>query len=255
MTEHDFSPRDDSARPPSSGAAPSVDMAVAFAAMGRIRLDEHDLHEVLARIADLAKGAVPGASEASVTLLTGGRPETFAHTGALALELDEKQYELDDGPCLSAARDHEAYLIADMASDRRWRAFAATANAAGVRTSLSTGIPIRGTTTGALNVYSVHREVFDGAAQSTLRTFAGYAAVALANAHLYSTTAALAEQMAEAMKTRAVIEQAKGILIAQQHVSAEEAFGILRRASQAANRKLNSIAQAIVDGAQRGARE
>ncbi|MGH3745491.1 MAG: ANTAR domain-containing protein, partial [Mycobacteriales bacterium] len=83
------------------------------------------------------------------------------------------------------------------------------------------------------------------------RTLAGYAAVALANAHLYETTSALAAQMADAMSSRAVIEQAKGVVIAQQHVDADEAFAILSRASQAANRKLRDIAQAVVDGARR----
>ena len=82
-------------------------------------------------------------------------------------------------------------------------------------------------------------------------TFAGYAAVAMANAHLYETTSALAQQMAEAMSSRAIIEQAKGILMAQQGVDSEAAFAMLSRASQTANRKLRDIAQAIVDGASR----
>lgn len=85
-----------------------------------------------------------------------------------------------------------------------------------------------------------------------MSAFAGYAAVALANAHLYETTSALAAQMADAMSTRAVIEQAKGVLIAQQHGSVGEAFDIVSRASQTGNRKLRDIAQAIVDAEQQG---
>ena len=79
-------------------------------------------------------------------------------------------------------------------------------------------------------------------------TFANYAAVALANAYLYSTTAALAEQMAAAMESRAVIEQAKGILMARQSISADDAFALLARASQTSNRKLRDIAAGIVSG-------
>lgn len=80
--------------------------------------------------------------------------------------------------------------------------------------------------------------------------FAGYAAVALANAGLYETQAALARQMAEAMESRAVIEQAKGILVAQWRISPEEALEVLSHASQTGNRNLRDVARALVDSAQ-----
>ena len=117
---------------------------------------------------------------------------------------------------------------------------------------MSVGIPVVAQLSGALNIYSTDLAAFDADAIALAEAFAGYAAVALANAHLYETTSALAKQMAEAMGSRAVIEQAKGILIAQQGVHPDEAFRMLARASQSSNRKLRDIAQAIVDGAQRG---
>ena len=72
------------------------------------------------------------------------------------------------------------------------------------------------------------------------------AAVAIANARLYQTTATLAENMRRAMETRAVIEQAKGILIAQQHCTPERAFELLTRLSQATHRKLRDCAADLV---------
>ena len=78
------------------------------------------------------------------------------------------------------------------------------------------------------------------------RTFAGYAAVAIANARLYQSTATLAEDMRRAMETRAVIEQAKGILIAQQHCTPEQAFELLTRLSQTTHRKLRDCAADLV---------
>ena len=78
--------------------------------------------------------------------------------------------------------------------------------------------PMRaGATLGALNIYATQPAIFDRDAIELARTFAGYAAVAIANARLYQATATLAEDMRRAMETRAVIEQAKGILVAQQH--------------------------------------
>ncbi|MFP5326485.1 MAG: ANTAR domain-containing response regulator, partial [Acidimicrobiia bacterium] len=84
------------------------------------------------------------------------------------------------------------------------------------------------------------------------QTFASHVAVAVTNAHLYNNVATTARQMQDAMESRAIIEQAKGILMAQSSVSAEEAFDLLVRASQRENRKLREIAQAIVTRATSG---
>jgi ANTAR domain len=78
------------------------------------------------------------------------------------------------------------------------------------------------------------------------RTFAGYAAVAIANVRLYQSTATLAEDMRRAMESRAVIEQAKGILVAQQHCTPEQAFELLTRLSQTTHRKLRDCAADLV---------
>jgi transcriptional regulator with GAF, ATPase, and Fis domain len=99
---------------------------------------------------------------------------------------------------------------------------------------------------GALNIYSARPAVFDQDAIELARTFAGYAAVVIANARLYHSTATLAEGMRRAMETRAVIEQAKGILVAQQHCTPERAFELLTRLSQATHRKLRDCAADLV---------
>jgi AmiR/NasT family two-component response regulator len=81
------------------------------------------------------------------------------------------------------------------------------------------------------------------------QTFAGYAAVALANAHLYDTQASLAQHMQAAMENRAVIEQAKGIIMGDRRCSPDEAFQILAKLSQDTNRKLRDVATALVANA------
>jgi GAF domain-containing protein len=229
-----------------TSALKPLDALHAFAELGRIKLADTDLHQVLGRVAELAKTAIPGAAEVSVTLVAGGAAQTAAFTGDIALALDEKQYETGFGPCLDAAKAKTVFVVREMATETRWPAFAVKATANGVNGSLSVGMPVEDTLSGALNMYATEVDAFGDDAVELAQTFASYAAVALANVNLYSTTAALAEQMAEAMLSRAVIEQAKGILIAQQRVTADEAFGILTRASQASNRKLRDIAQAIV---------
>lgn len=243
----------DDTTPPATvvGGGAAMDAMTAFMELGRIELADNDLDGVLRKVADLAKASIENVEAVSVTLVLAGEPSTAAHTGDLALALDERQYEVGFGPCLDAAKNQDVYVIPDTADDGRWPTFSAAAADQGARSTLSVGIPVRDVVTGALNIYALTPNVFDDDAIAIARTFAGYAAVALANAHLYETTSALAAQMADAMSSRAVIEQAKGVVIAQQHVDADEAFAILSRASQAANRKLRDIAQAVVDGARR----
>jgi AmiR/NasT family two-component response regulator len=84
------------------------------------------------------------------------------------------------------------------------------------------------------------------------RTFASYAGVAVANMHLYDSTRKLAEQLEPAMQSRALIDQAKGILMAQRRCLAQEAFDLLGDLSQRSNRKLREVAQAVVDQAGSG---
>ena len=107
-------------------------------------------------------------------------------------------------------------------------------------------LPLQEAILGAVNVYSTQPRAFDPGTIELARTFAGYAAVAIANAHLYQTTATLAENMRRAMETRAVIEQAKGIIMAQQRCTPERAFEALTKLSQATHRKLRDCATDIV---------
>jgi AmiR/NasT family two-component response regulator len=95
-------------------------------------------------------------------------------------------------------------------------------------------------------MYATRPHAFEDSSVELAETIADYVAVAVANAHAHSKAAELAEQMRQAMQTRSVIDQAKGIIMAQNHCTADEAFAMLSRASQRSNRKLRDIAQSIV---------
>ena len=218
----------------------------AFADLAQLKLDEGDLPTILARVADLALRALPAAAAASVTLVEADRPYTVAFTGQLALDLDETQYVDGHGPCLEVAQSSGTAAVPDMAAETRWPGFARRALAGGIRSSLSVALPLQDAVIGALNIYATQPGAFGDDAVELAQTFAGYAAVAIANARLYQTTATLAENMRRAMETRAVIEQAKGILIAQQHCTPEYAFELLTRLSQATHRKLRDCAADLV---------
>ncbi|SCE82008.1 GAF domain-containing protein [Micromonospora matsumotoense] len=222
-----------------------LDITEAVLQLGSIRHAEMDLDAVLSRITEVARDSIPGAAEVSVTLVHGTEAHTAAHTGDLALRLDQWQYEQGRGPCLDAATMGTVLIVADMTDERRWPEWAARAHTTGVLSSMSLGLPIQEAMVGALNVYGTRPDAFSQVAEPA-RTFAGHAAVALANAHLYDSTASLAGQMQEAMRNRAVIEQAKGIIMGQRRCTADEAFALLARVSQNSNRKLRDVAEALV---------
>jgi AmiR/NasT family two-component response regulator len=102
---------------------------------------------------------------------------------------------------------------------------------------------------GAINLYGGGPDAFSDEAEVTVGTFAGYAAVTIANAALYADAVDQANQLRIAMESRAVIEQAKGIVMAQNACGADQAFVMLARLSQTRNVKLRDLAQDLVQRA------
>ena len=203
------------------------------------------LEDLLRHVCTTAVGFLDGADEASVTVCANGRAETLGATARLAIDADEEQYREGGGPCLDAATGNQLVLVPDLASDDRWPAARRMA-AVGARSSLSLPLPVQDESIGALNIYARRPEVFDATSAALGAEFASHAAVAVANAVSYSTAAEQARQLRQAMESRAVIEQAKGILIATTGCSPEEAFHLLVQQSQHENRKLREIAAELV---------
>ncbi|MEU8821592.1 GAF and ANTAR domain-containing protein [Actinoplanes sp. NPDC048796] len=219
----------------------------ALAVLATIKHSDTDLEQILQQVATLAQQTIPGAGEVSITLVPERSPYTAAFTGDLALQLDEWQYRLHGGPCLQAAADADVVVIPDTTAEKRWPQWAARAASAGAGSVLSVGLTIDDSVSGALNTYGRRPHAFPDAAADIAR----YVAVALANAHLYYRATELAEGLSTAMTTRAVIEQAKGIVMAERHCSPDEAFALLPKISQVSNRKLRDVAADIVARVQR----
>jgi hypothetical protein len=165
------------------------------------------------------------------------------------MTVDEWQYQQGHGPCLAAAAANITVTVPDLAGESRWPDWADRAIDAGVHSSLSVGLPLHESLSGALNVYAAKPQAFDENAVILAETFAGYAAVAMANAHLYEGPAALAAPGQSAMDSRAVIEQAKGIIMAERRCTADEAFAVLAKLAEYAHRDLHAAAAALVESA------
>ncbi|WP_432548370.1 ANTAR domain-containing protein [Kineococcus sp. SYSU DK004] len=242
-----------SSTPAQPGTAGEVlDPQRAFAELGALVVGETPLSQVLARVAELTRACVPGADEVSVTLVEDGNARTTAFTGRLAATLDERQYDGGFGPCLDAAQNGQTVRVDDTSGDETYPDFAAVAARQGVRSTVSVGMPMPQRTVGGINVYRFGDPPLDEDALHLLQTFAGYAAVAVANHSLYASAVSLSVNLQAAMQSRAVIEQAKGVLVASLRCTPEEAFQHLVRQSQHANRKLRDLATEVVARAAEG---
>ena len=228
--------------------------SAAYTELAKMVLTERSLVATMRRIADLTLSVVPGADDVSVTLIQDHRPATvaFCSGSRVAAALDERQYVDGAGPCLDAALTGRAISIPDTSNPDLYLDFASLADREGVGTTLAVGLPVIHRVTGALNVYRYRRDDDEvpGLSDASIELaggFAAYAAVALTNASLFAGAMEEVSQMQQAMASRAVIEQAKGIVMGQLHCDSDRAFDVLREASMRTNRKLRDVAQALVD--------
>lgn len=210
-------------------------------------LSEETVSGLLEMVVNLAVSAVAGVDGASVSLRTshGARLETTNASSELIRTIDEAQYQHEAGPCVQAIRSGTEVTF--HTASGQWPEFAHAAAAAGVTTVWSLPLRIRDQTTGALNLYSTTEVPPDEPdTRRTARALAAQAAVVLANATALMTAELVGAHLQEALAGRDLIGQAKGILMTRQAISSDEAFDILRRASQRNGHKLRDVAAEIV---------
>jgi GAF domain-containing protein len=224
-----------------------TDVTRALAGLSRIVLSEDSLDATLRQIAHLAKDNIQGVDATSMTMMENDKARTVVFTSALAVQLDERQYDDGFGPCMDAAVTGQTITLDTQdPSSTAYPHFCELALRAGVRHTVSVGLPMAQRVVGGLNIYGSAELPFSGVAIELAQAFAGYAAVAVANAASYHDATALAEQLRTAMRSRAVIEQAKGMIMAERKCDADQAFNVLARASQSQNIKLHQVAELLI---------
>lgn len=192
---------------------------------------------------------VLGFDAATVSARHGKDVATVGATDQRMIALDDAQYESGEGPCLTVLEPHDPIALEDAAAvDDRWEHFARTAGHLGVHSTLSIHLPMDSEGVAAsLNLYSKQRLELDDAQVRAATPFAEQLAAAMLGVEANRATAQLARDMAEAMRSRAVIEQAKGIIMADERIDADEAFKQLAGLSQQSNMKLRDVAREIVE--------
>jgi GAF domain-containing protein len=214
-------------------------LAVQMGELARSLQQENTLQDTLQGIVAAAVDTVPGAQYAGISEVKGRREiNTPASTDELVRASDAAQYKTGQGPCLDAIYVEQTVRVSDMASEDRWPEFAEQAAQLGVGSMLSFQLYVVGDNLGALNLYNREPNGFDDESEHVGLLFASHAAVAMAGAQRN-------DQLNRAMGTRDLIGQAKGILMERHKLTAEQAFLLLVRASQATHTKLRDIAEQL----------
>jgi len=206
--------------------------------------------EVLRRVTEVVVAALPGVEEASLSVAHRGVVRFVEFSGSLASVLDQRQHPrgfLPDAP------PPPQVLALDTAEDGSHAEFRGVARRQGVRRALLAGVPAGQDVSGSLLLCLTGEDRAGDPAAAEVAEVARRIAVPVLDVVAYEEAVRRAEQLTEAMRSRAGIEQAKGILVAVHGCSPEEAFVRLSRMSQQSNRKLREVAEDVVAGYVRGA--
>jgi len=263
MADYDAQPGRDG--PPGADLSPArlesdeVDLLLGLSGVAKIVADRRSVPDLLNDVAEFAVQAIPGVDGAGVTLIDADsctpRAEAWAATPQFVRDIDALQYAvLNEGPCVTCIRSRRPTVSGSIGGDDRWPRFGGHVARMGVHSVLALPLTIADAVIGAINAYAYRRDAFAEHAVQLGAQFAGAAAVSVYNAQLLASAQERTDRLQRALSSRAVIDQAIGIVRSRSGGSAEEAFERLAKMSQAENVKLNLIAERLVEEAVRRAR-
>jgi GAF domain-containing protein len=230
------------------------DFAAALAGLGRLSMSTMSLPETLSHVAEFAVRAIPGADGAGLTLLHPGLPATIVASEDFVRVVDDIQYGLGQGPCITAAKEGITVRSGSLDADPQWPVFGPRVGELGVHSVLSLPLITKSVVLGAMNVYAHKPNAFDDRAAELGELFSVPAAISAQNARALDSAVQLTQQLEKALGSRAVIDQAIGILISRTGCSDAEGYDKLRDIGQTEHKKIAVVAQSMVAEAMRAAR-
>jgi GAF domain-containing protein len=215
--------------------------------------------DLLRDVAEFAAQAIPGADGVGVALIDPQHcvpsVQTSAATAVLVHEIDTIQYdELNEGPCITCMQTRRPTVSGSLGSDNRWPHFGGRVARMRMHSALALPLIVGDQVIGSINAYAKDRDAFAEHAVRLGSQFARPAAVSVYNAQLLAKAHERTLRLQRALDSRAVIDQAIGIIRSRSGGTAEEAFQRLTHISQTENIKLHAVAERLVDEAVRRAR-
>jgi GAF domain-containing protein len=243
-------------RPTRSADATSDLTDVVARASGRM-LPEATLGFLLDLVTSTAVQVVPAACGAGVTVTAatgepGTRYVTAAGTDRLVELLDARQYELSEGPCLTAWSQRAVVRVDDLTSEERWPRWSAEACHLGARSVLSAPLVAGDRAMGALKLYSHVPAAFGAADERAAAMFAAQAAVVVRAAVEVRRAGHLDADLQKALRRRELVSQATGIVMGRDRVSAAGALAHLVAVARRDGRSVHEVAQRLISTTTRG---
>jgi transcriptional regulator with GAF, ATPase, and Fis domain len=234
---------------PGDSGTDDADISASVTELHTVLLDTESIDKFVQELAVQAARLVSGSLSCGITVRRGSQNTTVACSAPQATEINDLQYRLEEGPILTALKEAREARIDDMAAVTAWPQFAAAAAERGVGSCLSLPLIAQDETVGALTLYAMTRGAFGEDETRRAEKFAEPAAGALALGLRLVTYADLIDQLRASLASRAVIDQAVGVIMGQERCTQDKAFAALRTASQNRNVKLRDIAREVVTNA------
>ena len=224
-----------------------AELSSAFGDIGARLVGLTEPASVMQSLVDMAVAQIPGAEYAGITVgRTSQSFATVASTDDIVLRTDAIQYELGSGPCVDAILEQTIFNAGDLRSDARWPEFGRRAvEMTGITSMLSMRLYLEAdeSVIAGMNTYSHKPMAFDEVSETIATLLATHGALAVANA----TAREKARNLMTALESSREIGMAIGILMALHKVTQEQAFNILRLASQHTHRKVSDLAGTVVE--------
>lgn len=244
----------DSPAPAPGSTVHEDELAASLSGLSGLLTRQGALEQTLERVAQFAVRAIPGAEGAGLTLLETNRPQTVVATDPFVHAVDDIQYALGEGPCVSAVAQGQTVTSGNLGGEPQWPHFGPRVGRLGIHSALSLPLVLDDQVVGALNVYARPKAAFDAEALTVGEAFAAPAAVSAINAQQLAQAERLVAQLQQALTSRASIDQAVGLLMGRTGLDATQAFARLRDMSQTRSVKLAALAAELLEEAVRTAR-
>ena len=219
-----------------------------FVELADTMVDHFDVVEFLHRLVQRSMELLDCSEVGLLLANAAGSLQVMASSSERSEALELLQSQNEEGPCFECYRGSQLVISENLAGDReRWPGFAQAAVDRGISSVHAIPMRVRGETIGALNLFRTKVGRIAERDVSLGQGMADIAAVALLQERSVRETRGVVEQLQNALNSRVLIEQAKGVLAERAHVSVDTAFASIRSYSRAHNRRLGDVARDIVE--------